>query len=133
MGTEIAKSKISQELRDRAALLNLDVRHWQQVKFLNKAADAIDELNQRLIDQTASGMERVIKDQEEIKRLNRELVVSKEIIECFLKYESNPPDLDCDCPPHAPCADCIDYSDIRFLIERATSLINQPYPQKEGA
>lgn len=73
MGTEITKSKISQELRDRAALLNLDVRHWQQVKFLNKSADAIDELNQHLSEQTASGMERGKKDQEEIKRLNREL------------------------------------------------------------
>jgi len=55
METEITKSKISKELRERASWA---IGNKNLEATLIRGSNAIDELNQRLIDQTASGMER---------------------------------------------------------------------------
>jgi len=130
MEKEITKSKISQELYDQG-FANEELEIDSDIFY--RASTAIDELSQRLIDQTASGMERGKKDQEEIKRLNRELEVCKEVIEDLMEYVEQPPDSNCSCHLVAPCADCTDHSGIRDILQTVNYLMAKPYPQKEGA
>lgn len=77
MRTEITTSKISQELRNPYTQVE-----WPELKKL--AADAIDELNQRLIERAEAAMERGKKDQEEIRKLNLKLMKLYNVIKDFI-------------------------------------------------
>lgn len=47
----------------------------------------------------------------------------KELMEELLDYIDLPPDKKCSCFISPPCSDCVDYSHLRELLERAKTFI----------